>query len=136
MEPYDPTLEALVEAIMQALAPDADVAQGYVDNLRCLDIILTQILTDPESHEASPETEQTLRQALGQLDAKAGDTELEYLQVVGRVRSAVEKELFKWGSSLVQPAGFSGDSQIPVSGGEWEAQAEALPETSRLKLTI
>jgi hypothetical protein len=136
MEPYDPTLEALVEAMIEALAPDADKAQGYVDNLRCLDITLTQILTDPESHTASPETEQTLRQALGHLDAKAGDAELEYLQVVGRVRSAVEKELFKWGSSMVQPAGLSGDSQVPVSGGEWEAHTEALPELSRQRLTV
>jgi hypothetical protein len=77
-----------------------------------------------------------MRQALGHLDAKAGDVELEYLEVLRRCLAAVEKELFKWASSLVQPAGFSGEIQIPVGGGEWERHDEALPETSRLRLTV
>jgi hypothetical protein len=141
VEPYDPTLEALVDAMLTALKPDADMTQGYVAKLRSLDITLTQMLADPEGHgllgePTDPATEQVMRQALGHLDAKAGDAELEYLQVLGRVRSSIERELFRWSSSLVQPAGFSGDTQIPVGGGEWEAHIEGLPEPSRQRLTI
>jgi hypothetical protein len=136
MEPYDPTLEALIEAMLQALDPDADLTQGYIDQLRHLVVALQRILADPESHKTTPEQEQVMRQALGHLDAKAGDAELEYLQVLQRLQGAIEKELFKWASSLVQPAGFSGESQIPVGGGEWERHDEALPETSRLRLTV
>jgi hypothetical protein len=136
MEPYDPTLEALVDAMIEALDHDADMTQGYIDKLRQLVVTLQHILTDPESHEPTPELEQIMRQALGHLDAKAGDVELEYLEVLRRCLAAVEKELFKWASSLVQPAGFSGEIQIPVGGGEWERHDQALPETSRLRLTL
>jgi hypothetical protein len=136
VEPYDPTLEALIDAMLEALDHDADMSQGYVDKLRQLVVTLTHILADSESHEATPEEEQVLRLALGHLDARAGDVELEYLEVLRRCLAAVEKELFKWASSLVQPAGFSGEIQIPVSGGEWERHDEALPETSRLRLTV
>jgi hypothetical protein len=148
VEPYDPTMEALVDAMIQALDHDADMTQGYVDKLRQLVVTLQHMLADPEGHglmEAKPpgsgepsqaETEQVMRQALGHLDPKAGDVELEYLQVLQRLQGALEKELFKWASSLVQPAGFSGESQIPVGGGEWERHDEALPETSRLRLTV
>jgi hypothetical protein len=136
MEPYDPTMEALVDAMIEALDHDADMTQGYVDKLRQLVVTLQHILADPESHDVTPEVEQIMRQALGHLDAKAGDGELEYLQVLQRLQAAIEKELFKWASSLVQPAGFSGETQIPVGGGEWERHDEALPETSRLRLTV
>jgi hypothetical protein len=83
-------------------------------------VAFQRILADPESHEATPEVEQIMRQALGHLDAKAGDAELEYLEVLRRVQGSVERELFRWASSLIQPAGFSGEIQIPVGGGEWE----------------
>jgi hypothetical protein len=136
MEPYDPTLEALVDAMIEALDHDADMSQGYVDKLRQLVVTLTHILDDPESHEPTPELEQVMRQALGHMDAKAGDAELDYLEVLRRMLAAVEKELFKWASSIVQPAGFSGEIQIPVGGGEWERHDQALPETSRLRLTV
>jgi hypothetical protein len=136
MEPYDPTLEALVDAMIQALDHDADMAQGYVDKLRQLVVTLQHILADPESHEPTPELEQVMRQALGYLDAKAGDIELEYLEVLRRLQGSVERELFKWASSLIQPAGFSGEIQIPVGGGEWERHDQALPETSPLRLTV
>jgi hypothetical protein len=112
------------------------MSQGYIDKLRQLVVTLTHILDDPESHEPTPEIEQTMRQALGHLDAKAGDAELEYLEVLRRCLAAIEKELFKWASSIVQPAGFSGEIQIPVGGGEWERHDQALPETSRLRLTV
>ena len=136
MEPYDPTMEALVDAMIEALDHDADMSQGYVDKLRQLVVTLTHILADSESHEPTPETEQVMRQALGYLDAKAGDAELEYLEVLRRCLAAIEKELFRWASSLVQPAGFSGETQIPVGGGEWERHDQVLPETSRLRLTV
>jgi hypothetical protein len=136
MEPYDPTNEALVDVMIQALDHDADMTQGYIDKLRQLIVTFQHILADSESHEPTPELEQVMRQALGHMDAKAGDAELEYLEVLRRCLAAVEHELFKWASSIVQPAGFSGEIQIPVGGGEWERHDEALPETSRLRLTV
>jgi len=123
MEPYDPTMEALVDAMIQALDHDADMTRGYVDKLRQLIVTLQHILRDPSSHEPTPELEQCMRQALGYLDAKAGDAELDYLDVLRRNLGAIEKELFRWDSSLIQPAGFSGESQIPVGGGEWESHS-------------
>jgi hypothetical protein len=136
MEPYDPMNEALVDVMIQALDHDADMTQGYIDKLRQLIVTLQHILADSESHEPTPELEQVMRQALGHMDAKAGDAELEYLEVLRRCLAAVEHELFKWASSIVQPAGFSGEIQIPVGGGEWERHDEVLPETSRLRLTV
>jgi len=146
VEPYDPTMEALVDAMIQALDHDADMTQGYVDKLRQLVVTLQHMLADPEGHgligetppdpKTTPEEEQVMRQALGHLDPKAGDAELEYLQVLQRLQASVERELFRWASSIVQPAGFSGEIQIPVGGGEWERHDEALPETSRLRLTV
>jgi hypothetical protein len=136
MEPYDPTMEALVDAMIQALDHDADMSQGYVDKLRQLIVTLSHILNDAESHVPTRELEQAMRQALGYLDAKAGDAELDYLDVLRRCLAAIEHELFRWASSLVQPAGFSGEIQIPVGGGEWERHDDALPETSRLRLTV
>jgi hypothetical protein len=136
MEPYDPTMEALVDAMLQALDHEADMAQGYVDKLRQLIVTLSHILNDTESHDPTPELEQAMRQALGYLDAKAGDVELDYLEILRRCLAAIEKDLFKWASSIVQPAGFSGEIQIPVGGGEWERHDQALPETSRLRLTV
>jgi hypothetical protein len=141
-------MEALVDAMLKALDADADMTQGYVDKLRQLVVTLTQMLADPEGHgllaakppgsgdPAQAETEQVMRQALGHLDPKAGDVELEYLQVLQRLQGSVERELFRWASSIVQPAGFSGEIQIPVGGGEWERHEEALPQTSRLRLTV
>jgi len=133
MEPYDPTLEALVAAMLEALDHEADMTRGYVDQLRQLIVTLRHILADPEAHGVverkppgpvesplDPAAETVMRQALGMLDAKAGDAELDYLDVLKRLLAAIEKELFRWDSSIVQPAGFSGEIQIPVGGGEWE----------------
>lgn len=126
MEPYDPTLEALIDAMLQTLDPDADMTLGYVDKLRLLAKTIWQMLLHPEQHAPTPEQEQVMRQALGHLDAKAGDAELDYLDVVRRCQSAVDKELFKWDSSIVQPVGWSGDTQVAIGGGDFEPN-ETLP---------
>lgn len=126
MEPYDPSLEALIDAMLQALAPDADMSGGYLDKLHQLALAIRKMLVHPEQHEPTPEEEQVMRQALGMLDAKAGDAELDYLEVVRRCQSAVDKELFKWDSSIVQPIGFSGDAQVALGGSDYEPH-ETLP---------
>lgn len=128
MEPYDPQMEALVAAMIQALDHDADMTWGYVDQLRQLTVTLRHILADPESHKSTPEQEQVMRQALGHLDPKNGDAELDYLDVLRRLQGSVERELFKWDSSIVQPAGFSGEIQIPVGGGEWDTHTPPTDE--------
>ena len=71
--------------------------------------------TGGEAVEApSPQDEQVMRQALGQLNPKHGDGELGYGEVLRRLLSAVDKELFKWTSGMVQPPGPSGDAQVYV----------------------
>lgn len=127
MEPYDEIMEALIAAMIQCLDHDADMTAGYVDQLRQLAYTLAHILMDAEAHAPTPEQEQLMRQALGHLDPKAGDAELGYGEVLRRCLAAVEKELFKWDSSIVQPVGFSGEAQFPVGGGEWETHATAVP---------
>ena len=133
MSNYDPTLEALVADMLQSLDAEADLTQGYTDQLRQLIVTLTHILNDPEGHEPTPEQDVQMRQALGILDAKAGDQELGYLEVIRRLQAAIEKELFKWDSSMVQPAGFSGEIQIPIGGGEWEPQNPQAKEQAVLR---
>lgn len=136
MSNYDPTLEALVAEMLQSLDHDADMTHGYTDQLRQLIVTLTHILADPEGHQPTPEHEQCMRQALGVLDAKAGDQDLGYLEVIRRLQAAVEKELFKWDSSMVQPAGFSGDIQIPIGGGDWEPHETLAKERAILKQPV
>jgi hypothetical protein len=130
---YDPAMEALIAACLESLDHDADMTHGYTDQLRQLDVTIRHILADAESHEPTPEQEQQMRQALGVLDAKAGDASLDYLDVLRRLQAAVEKELFRWDSSLVQPVGFSGESQIPIGGGEWETHQPGLSDAAVLR---
>ena len=60
----------------------------------------------------APEDEVLLRMALGKLDAKAGDGELEGAEVIRRLLSAIDKELMRWTSALVQAVGPSGDAVV------------------------
>lgn len=128
MEPYDPRMEALIDAMIQALDHDADMTHGYVDKLRQLVVTFRHILADPAGHVPTPEQDQAMRQALGVLDPKAGDQDLGYGEVLQRLQVAIEQELFRWDSSLVQPVGFSGTGQIPIGGGEWESHAHQVPD--------
>lgn len=134
MEPYDPTYEALVDAMLQCLDHDAEMTAGYVDKLRQLAYTLWHILSNPEDHEPTPECEQVMRQALGVLDAKAGDAELDYLDVLKRVQAAIDRELFRWDSSLVQPIGWSGEAQVPVGGGDFEPHENVPAENWNRRL--
>jgi hypothetical protein len=129
MEPSDPTLEALVDAMTHALDHDADMAQGYVNKLRQLAVTLAHILDDAEGSAPTPALEQGMRQALAYLDAQAAGAELGYLEVLRRCLGAVEQELFRWASSVVRPVGFSGATPIPVGGGA--RQDHAVPATRR-----
>lgn len=118
MEPYDPTLEALVSAMVKVLDAEADVeVLSYIDQLRAVQLGLFEALHahTGEVDEPSPEDEQVMRQALGHLDPKNGDAELDYGDVLRRLLSAVDKELFKWTSSVVQPPGPSGDAQVALT---------------------
>lgn len=134
MEPYDPTLEALVAAMLEALDHDAEMTAGYLDQLRQLAYTLQHILSNPEGHEATPEQEQVMRQALGHLDPKNGDVELDYLDVLRRCQAAVDKELFKWDSSIVQPIGWSGEAQVAIGGGDVEPHENVPAENWNRRL--
>jgi hypothetical protein len=117
MPDYDPTTVALMGEILKVLDTEADAdTMSYEDQLRAVQVALTEAMqTGGEPVEApSPEGEQVMRQALGQLDPKHGDAELGYGEVLRRLLSAVDKELFKWTSGLVQPPGPSGDAQVHV----------------------
>jgi hypothetical protein len=130
--PYDPTLEALVAAMRQSLDHDADMTQGYLDQLRHLTVTLTHILADPEGHVPTPEQEAMMRQALSILHPSAGDAALGYGEVVQRLQVAIERELSRWTSSMVQPRSFSGQTVLPVGGGEWEPHTAGTPVLSPL----
>ena len=117
MPDYDPTTVALVGEMLKVLDAEADAeTMSYEDQLRAVQQGLTEALqTGDETEEPSPEDEQVMRQALGQLDAKAGDVELGYGEVLRRLLSAVDRQLFIWTSSVVQPPGPSGDYQVAVT---------------------
>lgn len=123
MPDYDPGMEALVAEMLRVLAPDVEPEPvGYIDQLRAVQQALVDLLSGvsglAEPKEPSPEDEALLRFALGKLDAKAGDHELEGADVVRRLLSAVDRELMKWTSSIVQPVGPSGDAVVAVAEAE------------------
>jgi hypothetical protein len=135
---YDPQMEALIGEMLRVLAPDVDrEGLGYIEQLRALQTALVDLLSGKtvvagaerkpieEGLQISPEDEALLRFALGKLDAKAGDHELEGADVVRRELSAIDKELMRWTSGLVQPPGPSGDACVaPV-------EESTLPEALR-----
>ena len=128
MPDYDPSMEALVTAMLTILAPDVEPdALGYIEQLRAVQTALVDLLTGKTTVAPSrarageglvlpPEAEGVLRMALGKLDAKAGDAELEGAEVLRRLLSAIDKELMRWTSGLVQAIGPSGDAVVAVGG--------------------
>lgn len=134
MEPYDETLEALVAALLEALAPDVEPKPGYVEQCQQLAYALRTIMQNPEGQEPTPEQEQVARQALGHLDPKNGDAELDYLDVLRRLQAAIDKELFKWDSSIVQPIGWSGETQVAVGAADVEPHENVPAETWNRRL--
>ena len=124
MPDYDPGMEALVAEMLRILAPDTDTAAlGYVEQLRALQTALVDLLTGKTTVASSraqpgdglaltPEDEALLRFALGKFDAKAGDDALEGADVVRRLLSAIDRELMRWTSAMVQPVGPSGDAVV------------------------
>ena len=120
MPDYDPTTMALVDELCKALdAPKQDEFLAYTDQLRRVQAaLMVQVQTSEETPK--PEAEQVMRQALGYLDPKSGDQYAEYGEVLRRLLAAVDKELMKWTSGMVQPIGPSGEAVVaqtePVSG--------------------
>ena len=124
MPDYDPSMEALVAEMLRILAPDVETdALGYIDQLRTVQTALVDLLTGKTVVASSqakpgdglvlaPEDEVLLRMALGKLDAKAGDHELDGADVVRRLLSAIDRELMRWTSALVQEIGPSGDAVV------------------------
>lgn len=124
MPDYDPSMEALVTEMLTILAPDVETdALGYIEQLRAVQTALVDLLTGKttvapsraragEGLVLTPEQDALLRLALGKLDAKAGDTELEGAEVIRRLLSAIDKELMRWTSALVQVIGPSGDAVV------------------------
>jgi hypothetical protein len=113
MPDYDPTMEALIASIREALAPpDADAPRGYIEDLRAVQGALVKQLAEESPESPSPEVEQMMRQALGVLDPKSEDQYLGYGEVLRRLLSAVDRQLFIWSSGMVQPVGPSGDYQV------------------------
>jgi hypothetical protein len=115
MPDYDPTTMALVGDMLTALEERGDTADmSYEDQLRAFQLVLFEAINTPtgEPEAVSPEAELVMREALGRLDAKAGDHELGYGEVLRRLMSVVDRELFKWTSGVTQPPGPSGDAQV------------------------
>ena len=128
MPDYDPSMEALVTEMLTILAPDVEAdALGYIEQLRAVQTALVDLLTGKTTVAQSrtalgnslvltPEQDALLRMALGKLDAKAGDGELEGAEVIRRLLSCVDRELMKWTSALVQEVGPSGDAVVAGGG--------------------
>lgn len=57
--------------------------------------------------------ENAVRQALGQLDPRAGDQSLGYVDVLHRMQAAIDVELSRWSSAVVQQPGPSGVTAVP-----------------------
>jgi succinate dehydrogenase flavin-adding protein (antitoxin of CptAB toxin-antitoxin module) len=128
MPDYDPGMEALVSELLRVLAPDVDTAAlGYIEQMRALQKALVDLLSGaatvtsrgkpPGTEEGGglmPEDEALVRFALGRLDPKTGDQDLEGGEVLTRLLACVDKDLFKWTSAMVQPVGPSGAAQVAV----------------------
>ena len=110
MPPYDPTLVALVDTLVTTCVP-ASPAAPYVEDLRVMQQWLAEQLRTGQT-APSPEAEQALRAAMSRLDAKPHDERVGYGEVLRRVLSAVDQELFRWTSAAVQPRGPSGDTAV------------------------
>ena len=114
MPDYDPTTEALMADLLAVLDPqEGDAGLSYIDTLRRVQTALMMTLQEGEA-VPDPEDERVLRQALSQLDAKNEDRWLGVGEVLRRLLSAVDRELFRWTSSIIQPPGPSGDAQVAV----------------------
>ena len=113
MPDYDPTAEALIAALREALAPpEADAPRTYIDDLRAVQLALVEDLAEETPEAPDAETEQLMRQALGRVDPKNEDQYLGYGEVLRRLLSCVDRQLFIWTSGMVQPVGPSGDYQV------------------------
>src|SRR5580765_8517578 len=86
MPDYDPTAEALIAAIREALAPpEADAPRTYIDDLRAVQLALVEDLAEETPEAPDAETEQLMRQALGRVDPKNEDQYLGYGEVLRRL---------------------------------------------------
>ena len=125
MPDYDPGMEALIAEMLRILAPEVETETlGYVEQLRALQTALVDLLTGKPSGATprtelgngltvTPEEEALLRFALGKLDAKTGDQDLEGAEVVRRLLACVDVELSRWTSSIEQVPGPSGAASLP-----------------------
>jgi len=115
------------EAVLRALLSVFDAEGGwetlpYEDVLRQLQTKLTEALQNTEPvteakpeakpEPPSPEEEQAAHEALSRLDPRPEDRYLGYGEVLRRDLALVDRELFKWTSSLVQPPGPSGEIAV------------------------
>lgn len=138
---YSPEMEALVAEMLRVLAPDVETEMmDYISQLRALQKALVDLLSGQtamatgrvrpgegeEGLQITPEDEALVRFALGKLDPKAGDQELEGADVLRRELSAIDKELMKWTSGLVQPPGPSGDACVAVT------EDSPIPDTMKV----
>jgi hypothetical protein len=113
MPDYDPTAEALVAALREVLAPPGrNAPRTYIDDLRAVQVALVELLAQETPEAPDPETDQLMRQALGRVDPKNEDQYLGYGEVLRRLLSCVDRQLFVWTSGMVQPVGPSGDYQV------------------------
>lgn len=118
--PYDPTTQAVIDSMIQTLDHDADMTSHYVDKLRQLAYTIHHILQDPATHQPTGEQDATMRASLGYLWATPDIGTIAYVEVLQRCAASVERELSRWDSSLVQPVGWLGATQVPVGGGDFE----------------
>jgi hypothetical protein len=128
MEPYDPTMEAIVTALLKALAPGTEqTTLGYVPQLyavqaslaELLHIVLTPLQLPAKPPPPPPPDDPTLlavlHEALRRLDPKAEDRFLAPVEVGQRTLACIDRELSKWTSALTQPLGPSGQASVALT---------------------
>jgi hypothetical protein len=130
MEPYDPTMEAIVTAMLKALAPGMEqTTLGYVPQLYAVQASLADLLhialmplqgpAKPPHPSPPPPDDPTmlavLHEALRRLDPKAEDQFLAPVEVGQRTLACIDRELSKWTSALTQPLGPSGQASVALT---------------------
>ena len=119
MDRSDDRNEAVLRALLSVFNPDGGWERiPYPDVLHQLQGCLTDAVPmTPTKQPPDPpavDQEQAAREALGRLDPHAEDSKLGYAEVLHRDLGIVDRELFRWTSSTVQPPGPSGE--IAVAG--------------------
>lgn len=109
---YDPTAEALMRQVLEALdAQEEDAALSYIDVARRVQAVLITRLGNAGA-PLDPEGEVATRHLVGYLDPHADDAQQDGATLLRRLQTAIDRELSRWTSAILQPPGPSGGTAV------------------------